>query len=125
MLAHNHKHVLVKAHFDGHITRDMEFLTEWMKELVGKIDMKILVPPHLVFCPTKGNEGITGTMVIETSHCAFHIFEDAGFMAFDLYSCRDFDVARVLGHIREIPNVGKLEWCLIDRNEGFEVIATR
>jgi S-adenosylmethionine/arginine decarboxylase-like enzyme len=124
MQAHNHKHLLAKAHFDGEITRDIPFLTEWMRNLVDKINMKILVEPNLVFCPTAGNEGITGTMVIETSHCAFHIFEDANFMAFDLYSCRDFVVADVIAHIRQIPNVGQVEWCLIDRNEDFKVVVS-
>jgi hypothetical protein len=45
-------------------------------------------------------------------------------MAFDLYSCRDFVVADVIAHIRQIPNVGQVEWCLIDRNEDFKVVVS-
>lgn len=36
-------------------------------------------------------EGVTGVVVLSTSHVAIHTYPRRGYAVFDLYSCRDFD----------------------------------
>ncbi len=48
--------------------------------------------------------GISGVIVIEESHFAFHSWPEHGYAAVDLFSCADFDYRAALTHIRE--NIG-------------------
>lgn len=120
----DHKHILITAHF-MEPPRDIPFLKNWVEKLVDVIDMKILVSPNLVYCDTEGNEGITGTTVIETSHCAFHIWDNGNppVMQFDLYSCKRFDPNAVVDMFAELGAVN-LTWTLIDRNGKHFVSST-
>jgi len=38
-------------------------------------------------------EGVTGIVVLSTSHVAVHTWPHRGYAVFDVYSCRDFDSA--------------------------------
>ncbi len=112
----DHKHLLVTALFTE-APKDIDYLTGWVKRLVENVNMKILVQPNLVYCDTPGNEGITGTTVIETSHCAFHIWDGGNppIMQFDLYSCKRFDPNVVIDMFKELGAVTTY-FTLVDRN---------
>ena len=63
----NHKHMILNATVRNPIVSE-ESCRNWLKKLVEIIDMKILIEPVAKYCDTCGNEGVTGTVVIETSH---------------------------------------------------------
>ena len=58
------------------------------------IDMKTIKGPFASYVNNIGNRGITGFVMIETSHIAIHIWDepDPALVQFDVYSCADFDV---------------------------------
>lgn len=116
----NHKQLSITANFVSAPT-DTMFMTNWLVELVEKIDMKILMGPHVTYCNDPGNEGLTGIVCIATSHCAFHIWDKTSspVIQFDLYSCKDFDPQIVLDHIKNIGAV-IASWSIMDRNEDSE-----
>ncbi len=120
----DHKHMLVTAHFVSP-PQNINELKEWIAELVEAVDMKILVEPNLIYCDTAGNEGITGTTVIETSHCAFHIWDNGNppVMQFDLYSCKRFDPNIVVNLFSKL-NAVNIIWTLIDRNGKHFISST-
>lgn len=120
----DHKHMLVTAHFVSP-PQDINKLKKWIADLVEAVDMKILVQPNLIYCDTVGNEGITGTTVIETSHCAFHIWDNGNppVMQFDLYSCKRFDPNIVANLFSEL-NAVNIAWTLIDRNDKHFISST-
>lgn len=120
----DHKHMLVTALFEK-APKDIDTLTDWVKRLVENVNMQILVQPNLVYCDTPGNEGITGTTVIETSHCAFHIWDNGNppVMQFDLYSCKRFDPNVVIDMFEELGAVC-LQYSLIDRNGKHFISST-
>ena len=60
-----HKHLLINATVKNPII-DAKLCEKWFRDLVDLIDMKVLVEPKAVYCNTDGNEGVTGTVVIET-----------------------------------------------------------
>ena len=71
-----HKHLIIRAEA-SRPPMDEEQLTEWMKEFVDSIDMKIFMGPYVKYCKMPGNRGITGVAIIETSHITMHIWDES------------------------------------------------
>ena len=65
-----HRHIMVNAHVAQ--SPSINECREWLDGLAPRVGMNILVPAVCVMCNDDGNEGITGTVVISTSHAAFH-----------------------------------------------------
>jgi S-adenosylmethionine/arginine decarboxylase-like enzyme len=67
-----------------------------------------------------GNEGITGTVTLATSHASIHVWdaETPAMFQFDLYSCSEFTPEEVLGHINENFDLKDAHWSFIDRNSN-------
>ena len=125
MFIPNHLHLLVKGEIKVSTTSTEE-LNVWLTELVHKVGMEVLNGPHSVYCDHEGNEGITGTVVLSTSHASIHIWDapNPKQFQFDLYSCKSFSPESVLTHIDERFDLVGCTWQLIDRNgEKFVVVA--
>jgi S-adenosylmethionine/arginine decarboxylase-like enzyme len=90
----------------------------WLEKLVEIIDMKILIPPVAKLCETEGNEGVTGAVVIETSHSTIHIWHKVPdpYVKMDVYSCKDFDPQKVIDHVNETMGIVSGGYMLVDRN---------
>ena len=119
----NHLHLLVSASVKNP-PREPEVFNNWMKELVEKVNMVVLMGPYSTYCETHGNEGLTGLVCIETSHSSAHFWEnDEGipFLRFDLYSCKTFDPQAVIKHM-EIFDPIQIDYTLVDRNSAKIVI---
>ena len=83
--------------------------------------MKILIPPVAKYCETVGNEGTTGTVVIETSHSSIHIWhkEPVPYIKMDVYSCKDFEPNDVVDFVNETMDVVSGGYMIIDRNSDM------
>ncbi len=68
-----------------------------------------------------GNKGLTAIVMIETSHIAFHIWDevDPGLVQFDLYTCGQLDLDKVMSIFKKSFDVVKLDYMLFDRENGF------
>ncbi len=119
----NHVHMLGKAYLVNP-PRTVEVFNDWLKVLVERIDMKILMGPYSIDCKTLGNEGITGVIVIETSHCSGHVWHavERPFMTWDVYSCVLFNPDVVIRHIHEHFQIDELSYTVLDRNDVPVVI---
>ena len=69
-----HKHLIIRAEVKNP-PKNEEQLTEWLRNFITFIDMKVLMGPYVKYCKTEGNRGITGVAVIETSHIAMHVWD--------------------------------------------------
>ena len=124
MFVPNHLHLLVK----GYITnppKSEEILNQWFRELVNKVGMVVVAGPTSVYVNETGNEGITGTVTLATSHASIHVWDaqQPAMFQFDLYSCSDFTPDQVLNHINEHFNLQSAIWQFIDRNnDEFKLI---
>lgn len=79
--------------------------------------------PMAYYCDIDGNEGVTGVGILETSHTALHVW-DSVFPAkfqFDLYSCKDFEVQRVVDLI-DAFDIIKGTYMLIDRDTDLIIV---
>jgi S-adenosylmethionine/arginine decarboxylase-like enzyme len=102
-------------------TQGIAFLTN----LVEKIDMKIIKGPFASYVNVEGNRGLTGVVMIETSHIAFHIWDEVrpGLVQFDLYTCGQLELDKVISLFKDTFEVDSLDYVLFDRENGFKVEA--
>jgi len=119
----NHLHLLAKGYIQ-HPTKDEAVLNQWLKELVHKVRMVVVAGPTSTYVNEPGNEGITGTVTLATSHAAIHIWDatNPAFFQFDIYSCSEFSADEVLNHFDQFGLIS-CEWAYIDRNNGIHVVA--
>jgi S-adenosylmethionine decarboxylase len=60
--------------------------------------------------------GYTTILVIAESHISIHTFPEEGFFTFDCYSCKYFDVNKVISELKNIFGGGAWDIKAIDRN---------
>lgn len=122
MFTPNHLHLLVKGHMKNP-PKSEEILNQWFKELVNKVRMVVVAGPTSVYVDEPGNEGITGTVTLATSHAAIHVWDkqDPAMFQFDIYSCSCFEVSEVIEHLNKF-DLTDCEWMFIDRNDGLKVV---
>ena len=115
-----HKHLLVRAEVKRPITEEKE-IKKWLKKLVNKIDMNIIKGPFAGYVCKEGNRGLTGTVMIETSHISIHIWDEPSpaLVQFDVYSCAEYSTNEVLAELITMEPV-KVEHMLIDRDSKPE-----
>ena len=115
-----HKHLLVNAKVTNPMASEEEAVT-FLTDLVNKIDMKIIKGPFASYVDKEGNKGLTAIVMIETSHIAFHIWDesDPGLLQFDLYTCGSLDLPSVFDEFHRAFNVVELDYQLFDRENGF------
>ena len=118
-----HKHLIIRAEVSNPINDPIS--TElWLKELVTKIDMKLLDcithNPVSGYCEEPGLRGITGVILIETSHIVIHIWDEPkpALVQLDVYSCADFDIAPVINHLDSMNPV-LLSYKFLDREHDL------
>ncbi len=114
----DHKHLIVRA--ETLLTpSSVPATVRWFKQLVEKIDMKLIdLPnnPNCFYMDTPGNRGLTCVGIIETSHIALHCWDEdqPGLFQLDVYSCKDFDPMDVVEHFRCFKPI-KIEHKFLDR----------
>ncbi len=115
-----HKHLLVNAKVKNPIASEQEGI-DFLTRLVERIDMKIIKGPFASYVDKPGNRGLTAIVMIETSHIAFHIWdeEDPSLLQFDLYTCGKLNLPQVLFALGETFEIVNLEYQLFDRENGF------
>jgi S-adenosylmethionine/arginine decarboxylase-like enzyme len=84
--------------------------------------MEVLAGPNSVYCDHPGNEGITGTIVLSTSHASIHIWDSStpGDFQFDIYSCKKFRPEDVLEHLN-LFGLTEYGYIVVDRNERLSI----
>ena len=119
-----HQHLLVKCWVTNPPKKE-ELLNKWFNYLVETVGMKVVAGPTSVYVNEPGNEGITGTVTLATSHAAIHVWDaqNPSMFQFDLYSCSDFTSTQVLNHIDEWFGLIEAHYQMIDRNGNeFKII---
>lgn len=118
-----HKHLMVRG-FANKPPTDSEITHYWLKQLVDKINMKIIRGPFVSYVEAAGNRGTTAVVMIETSHIAFHVWDekDPALVQFDLYTCSTLNTEIVLQELEKFFDMKDYQYLLFDREEGFTLI---
>ena len=110
-----HKHLIIRAEVNRPLVTEKQ-VKRWLRNLVKKIDMKIIKGPYASYVSKEGNRGITGVVMIETSHIAIHIWDEErpALVQCDVYSCAEFSTNEVLAEFN-MMEVVKMDYLLLDR----------
>lgn len=119
-----HKHLLVNAKVSWAMYSEQDAI-EFLENLVKSINMKIIKGPFASYVSVEGNRGMTAMVMIETSHIAFHIWDEQSpaLLQFDLYTCGSLDLELVLKIIKDAFQIESLDYQLFDRKDGFVIEA--
>ena len=124
-MTQQHKHLIVRADIGWcPQEEDLNKISDWIRGLIRKIDMKLLAGPYTTYVSEKGNKGMTSVAIIETSHIALHIWDEVspGLMQLDVYSCADFNPQDIFDVVNELFKTIKMEYKFLDReNELLEI----
>ena len=119
-MTQKHKHLIVRADIGWTPKEeDLNKISDWIRSLIRKIEMKLLAGPYTTYVNEKGNKGMTSVAIIETSHIALHIWDETnpGLMQLDVYSCADFTPKDVFDEIEQTFDTKKIEYKFLDREK--------
>lgn len=89
-----HKHLLIKGTAMNTLT-DPDQGKQMLRDLVAAIRMTPVTPAQCIYVSDEGNEGLTGSINLATSHIAFHFWDKEKLLMADVYSCKNFDASVV------------------------------
>tara|TARA_Y100000590_G_C15505680_1_gene933417 strand:- start:565 stop:933 length:369 start_codon:yes stop_codon:yes gene_type:complete len=117
-----HKHLIIRAEVNRPLKGEKE-TKQWLRKLVKKIDMKIIKGPYASYVSKEGNRGITGVVMIETSHIAVHVWDETtpALVQCDVYSCAEFSSNEVLAEFIDME-VTKMDHIMLDRANEIKTI---
>ena len=117
-----HKHLIIRAEVNRPLKGEKE-TKQWLRKLVKKIDMKIIKGPFAGYVTKEGNRGITGVVMIETSHIAIHEWDETlpALVQCDVYSCAEFSSNEVLAEFIDMEVV-KMDHIMLDRADEIKTI---
>ena len=102
---------------------DLKFIYDILDELPNFIGMKKISPPSVVFY--EGSEGtfdkggISGFVLIATSHITIHTFSEQEHAFVDIFSCKDFDIEKAEKYLIEKFEAKKINKNLLQRGLEF------
>ena len=85
--------------------------------------MRIIKGPYAAYVSKEGNRGMTGIVMIETSHIAIHIWDEnrPALVQCDVYSCADFSSNEVLAEFMNMEVI-KIDHMILDRMDTIKPI---
>lgn len=117
-----HKHLIVRAEVTNP-PKEEEWLQSWLTTLVEKIGMKVCRGPISAYVDMPGNKGLTGVVVIETSHIAIHVWDEVSpaLVQLDVYTCGSLNKDTIFEEIKQWNPV-KVEYKYLDRELGLNEV---
>ena len=114
-----HKHLLIRAEVQNPPKNEEETIS-WMRKLIKTINMNILAGPYSSQVSKKGNKGLSGVAIIDTSHISIHTWDEQepALIQLDVYSCKDFKKSNVIDCLDDFKPV-TVEYKYFDRETNF------
>lgn len=83
---------------------DKELVKKMLGELPGKIGMRKIMEPYVLFAQPNGKKdpgGWSGFVIIQESHISIHTFIKRRFATIDVYSCKKFDTKVAIEYFKK------------------------
>ena len=114
-----HKHLLIRAEVQNPPKNEEETIS-WMRKLIKTIDMNILAGPYSSQVSKKGNKGLSGVAIIDTSHISIHTWDEQepALIQLDVYTCKEFKKSDVIDCLDDFKPV-TVEYKYFDRETNF------
>ena len=116
-----HKHILIRANVKRPPIQ-IDTIKACVRNLVNELGMKPLGETVAVYVDKKGNRGLTCIQAIETSHIAFHSWdEDIPFVIqLDVYTCSKLNKEIVFKALDEFEPI-KIDYLTLDREKYLDI----
>lgn len=118
-MAAEHKHLIIRAEIEKPPV-DPIWATNWLAQVVQKINMKVLMGPYATYCDVPGNAGLTAAVIIETSHIVLHVWDEGevGELQFDVYTCSSLTPKDIFEELEQFSPI-KIEYKYLNRERGL------
>ena len=116
-----HRHIIIRATVKKPPT-DVDKIKIWVRTLVEKINMKPLGDTVAVYVNKEGNRGLTCVQCIETSHIAFHSWDEnkPAVIQLDVYTCSTLRKQTVFDALEEFQPI-EINYMTFDRTKYIEI----
>lgn len=94
---------------------DMDYIYRLLEDIPRMIGMEIMQGPFVWPCRVAHNLGVTGMVIITTSHLSIHTWPERHYFSFDCFSCNDFDHEFVLNELSRRFEPGHMISSIIPR----------
>ena len=120
-----HKHIIIRAEVTNAPIDETTTINS-IKDLVQRINMKILMGPFAKYCDMVGNRGLTVATIIETSHIVMHSWDECSphMIQLDVYTCGTLEIGTVLDWLSQF-DPSKIDYKFLDREHSFTEILTQ
>ncbi len=100
---------------------DLDFIFDFLDKLPALIGMQKIGPPQMARVRQADIAGVTGIIIIVTSHISIHTYVNKDCFFMDVFSCKDFDPELVINHVKTNFEVKEIESVLIERGARFPI----
>lgn len=121
-----HRHLILTGEVDEPPI-DEDALKSFLLRLVDSLGMKKLCDPVAVYCDEPGNVGMTGFVLLTTSHASYHDWEKedgSATVQLDIYTCGDLVPEAVVEFLMNNLNLTKFTYRVFDREYELEQVAS-
>ena len=112
------KHIILDFACSDKNMNNTKYIYKLLNGLVNIIHMKKLTEP-IVKNGKPYLQGVSGIIMIETSHCSIHTFIKEKRINMDVYSCKDFNENSILDYLnRQFNSLKLLSKNILRRDDG-------
>lgn len=115
-------HLVVDAYgCDYDALASLHAVHDLLAALPMAIDMEIIRPPlvQAYLRPPDPEWGVTGDVIIATSHVAIHTYPEKKTAFLDVFSCKPFDVEKAIDLIRDWLEPREFDHQVLERGRKF------
>jgi len=115
-------HLTVDAYGCGReALASLEAVHGFLDRMPGVIGMEKITKPYAFrhLAPPDPEWGITGVVIIATSHISFHSYPQLGMAFIDVFSCRAFDEEKALEFVGEMFHPARMDTNTTRRGKDF------
>lgn len=109
------------------LLEDEAFLRDVLDHYPTHIGMQKVGPVELRYIETNNplDDGFSGFVIIATSHVSLHAWAPYRMVNMDIFSCEDFDVAKVVAFAKKLFQTDDVEVHVVQRATRSPRISTR
>ncbi len=112
------KHLMVDAYgISEKKLKDKQAIKNLLRSLPKKFNMRPLGREVVKKVSSKSypDWGVSGFIMLYESHISLHTWPEEGYVAMDVYSCKDFDDKAIAKYIKEFWGAKKIKVRVVDR----------
>jgi len=115
MIVHHHSIIVAKVELKPEQITETD-LYAFLDDFVEEIEMQKIFDPIII----NGKFGFTGVVGIVTSHIAFHYFDEDQSLHLDVYSCKEYDLSKVVNFVNNFWKMISADIAFIKRDTLFD-----